>query len=179
MPGGPGSAEREPWGGIARNEANFSIADWRQTCRVRPHRPNMQNEPNLPGAPRNGRGRPGPGGPRANRLCKTNPICPARPGGTRHGGRGACGKCAKQSQFTDRDRNARVKQSQFADKNRDGRGKQSQTPALRSARGLWNPPPYAGAGRRGQLACSLAWLPVTWCSFELETRLCSQRERSV
>ncbi len=107
--------------------------------------------------------------------------------------------CTNKANLADRNRDRRAKQSQFGRSNgkrqvRCGKrfmtnwtcpgawAKQSQFPPTRPARGIWNLPPHAGhsrAGRQVQLACRLAWLPVTWCSFELETRLCAERECSV
>ncbi len=154
LPGGAG--RNEAWGTRGERakrsqflDCGFRIADWGRTC---------GETPDL---------RPAEG-----KMRKTNPISgrratppshysiippfqsdadgakrsqfPAPPGGPGPGGRGR-GALYKQSQFTDRDGNGRVEQSQFADKNKDGRAKQSQSPAVRSARGIWNPPPYGGA----------------------------------
>jgi hypothetical protein len=57
-----------------------------QTCKTKP----------IP----DGAGRDGAGGASDEvKTCKTNPIGPAGPGGTRPQGRGTRGKCAKRSQF--------------------------------------------------------------------------------
>jgi hypothetical protein len=134
-----------------------------------------RNKANLPRASGNGRGLPGPGRVPANRLCKTKPICYARPGmgaggpGRPRPGLGAIvrneanfgqsagwtqGPLYKQSQFADRDsREARtggaVARAHCAKQSQIAQECEVGRTKPISARGAWNPPRHGGPGRGG------------------------------
>jgi hypothetical protein len=134
---------------------------------VPPVGPVVQTKP-IPARTATAKGRHGCQCRRRRPSCETKPICPA-PAGRGIGARGCKGCCRRWGQACETKPIPGVGATGWI-----------WNVSLRAERG--NPPPYAGhtrAGRQVQFACSLAWLPVTWRSFELETRLCSQRECSV